>query len=52
MAGGLAGSLGLGDDADAPGLHREDDELALELRLGHLSTVLFAGRSCAIDVYR
>ena len=48
----VAAPIGLGDDADAPRLHAQRDDLALKLRLGHLSTVLFAESSWAIDVYR
>jgi hypothetical protein len=48
----VVGPVGFGDDADAPRLHAQGNDLALKLGLGHLSTVLFAKNHCAIDAFR
>ena len=43
--------VGLGDDADALGLDAQGDDLADELLLGYLSTVLFASNPYCIDAF-
>jgi hypothetical protein len=47
----VAGPVGLRNDADAFGLDAEGDDLALELVLGYLSTVLFGRYACSIDTF-